>query len=229
VLSSTHLRASAGVGITEPSLLENYSNLFYAVGNRALRPEKTVSYEAGVVQEWFHRRVRTEVSAFHNSFRDLIVFVSPTWENINASRARGLELSAQGRITRYLSVSGGYTKMWTRIITSNTPDSIFTGVGQELARRAGNSGAVSFTLAPRRWMLQAGAILVGERQDPDQYIFGVSRNHGYQNVYAAGSFRLTKNVVPYIRASNLLDQYYMEVLGYPAQSRNIHGGLRLEW
>jgi len=210
-------------------LLENYSNVFYAMGNRALRPEKTVTYEAGGVQEWFHRRVRSEVSAFDNSFRDLIVFVSPTWENINASRARGLEFSTQGRINRLLSVSGTYTRLWTRIITSNTPDSIFTGVGQELPHRAGNSAAFSFTLAPRRWMLQAGAVLVGERQDPDQYIFGVSRNRGYQNVYAAGSFRLTKNVVPYIRASNLLNQDYMEVLGYPAQSRNVHGGVRLEW
>lgn len=229
VLSSTHLRASAGVGITEPSLLQNFSNVFYAVGNRALRPEKTVSYEAGLVQEWFRRRVRTEVSLFDNSFKDLIVFLSPTWENINASRARGLEFSTRGRINRLLSVSGSYTHLWTRIITSNTPASIFTGVGQELPHRAGNSGAMSFTLAPRRWTLQAGAILVGERQDPDQYMFGISRNRGYQNVYATGSFRLTRNLVPYLRAGNLLNQRYQEVLGYPAALRTVNGGVRFEW
>ncbi|MGE5644877.1 MAG: TonB-dependent receptor [Acidobacteriota bacterium] len=229
VLSSTFVRASAGIGITEPSLLQNYSNMYYAIGNRALRPEKTVSYEAGIVQEWFRRRVRTEVSAFHNFLRDLIVFVYPTWENINASRARGVEFSAQGRINRVLSVQGSYTHLWTRIVSSLTPDSMFTGVGQELPKRAGNSGSASFTLAPRRWTLQAGAVLVGERQDPDQYIFGISRNRGYQTVYASGSFRLTKHVVPYIRVANLLDQDYMEVLGFPAASRNVHGGLRLEW
>jgi outer membrane cobalamin receptor len=188
-----------------------------------------VSYEAGLVQEWFRRRVRTEVSLFDNSFKDLIVFLSPTWENINASRARGLEFSTRGRINRLLSVSGSYTHLWTRIITSSTPDSIFTGVGQELPHRAGNSGALSFTLAPRRWTLQAGAILVGERQDPDQYMFGVSRNRGYQNVYATGSFRLTKNLVPYLRAGNLLNQHYQEVLGYPAALRTVNGGVRFEW
>jgi len=81
----------------------------------------------------------------------------------------------------------------------------------------------------RRWTLQAGAVLVGERQDPDPYVFGVNRNRGYQNVYASGSFRLNKHVSPFLHAANLLNQDYSEVLGYPALSRNVYGGLRLEW
>ena len=101
-LSSTYLRASAGIGIVEPSLLQNFAQNPFFAGNPALRPEKTVSYEAGLVQEWFGRRVRSELSAFDNSFRDLIVFVSlpypqpGTWQNIERSRARGLEFAARG-------------------------------------------------------------------------------------------------------------------------------------
>ena len=228
-LSSTYLRASAGIGIVEPSLLQNYSQESYAVGNPALRPEKTTSYEAGLVQEWFARRLRTEVSAFDNAFRDLIVYVYPTWQNVEASRARGVEFSSRMKISSWLSATGGYTRMWTRITASDTPDSIFFGVGQEIARQPGNAGTVSVTLAPRRWTLQAGAVLVGERQDPDPYVFGVNRNRGYQNVYASGSFRLNKHVSPFLHAANLLNQDYSEVLVYPALSRNVYGGLRLEW
>ena len=235
VLSSTYLRASAGIGFTEPSLIENYSQNPYYVGNRALRPEKTTSYEAGVVEEWSHRRVRTELSAFDNSFRDLIVFVSPpypqlaTWQNIDRSRARGLEFSTRAKLTGRLTAEGSYTRLWSRIINTSSPDSLYTGIGQELPHRAGNSGAVSMRFAPRRWMFQAGAVFVGERQDPDAYVFGVSRNRGYQNVYAAGSFRLTKNVVPYFHAGNLFNEHYMEILGYPAATRNLNGGLRFQW
>jgi vitamin B12 transporter len=228
---NTWLRASAGIGIVEPSLLQNYSRESYAVGNPALRPEKTTSYEAGLVREWFARRLRTEVSAFDNAFQDLIVYVYPTltWQNVQASHARGLEFSSRMKVASWIAATAGYTRMWTRITRSATPDSIFYGVGQEIARQPGNAGTLSVTLSPRRWTVQAGAILIGERQDPDAYVFGVTRNRGYQNVYASGSFRLNKHLAPYLHAGNLLDQNYSEVLGYPALSRNISGGLRLEW
>ncbi len=229
VAGSTYLRASAGIGIVEPSLLQNYSKESYAIGNPALRPEKTTGYEAGVIQEWFARRLETQLSAFSNSFQDLIVYVYPSWLNIQASRARGVEFSSRMKIARWLTASGGYTRLWTRITRSNTPDSVFYGIGQEIARQPGNSGTLSITLAPRRWTLTAGAILVGERQDPDPYVFGVTRNKGYQNVYATGSFRIDKHLQPFLRAANLLNQGYSEVLGYPALSRSIYGGLRLEW
>ncbi|HVX66763.1 MAG TPA: TonB-dependent receptor [Bryobacteraceae bacterium] len=234
-LSSTYLRASAGLGIVEPSMLQNFAQNPYYVGNAGLRPEKTTSYEAGMVQEWFHRRVRAEVSAFDNAFKDLIVFVSlpypepGTWRNLERSRARGLEFSGEAKLTRLLSVSGGYTRLWSRIISSSTPDSIFTGVGQELPHRAGNSGSFSATFSARRWMFNAGAIFIGERQDPDTGVFGVTRNPGYQDFHASGSFRVSRHLVPYLRAGNLFNQYYEPVLGYPASSRNINGGVRVEW
>jgi vitamin B12 transporter len=228
---STYLRASAGLGITEPSLIENYSRDMWSVGNPNLRPEKTVSYEAGLVDERFGRRLRTEVSAFANSYRDLIVYVFDqmpgTWQNIQASRARGLEFSSQAKLASWLSLSGNYTRMWTRVTRSYEPDSLYDGVGQDLPLRPGNSGAASLAIAKKRWRLQTGAVLVGERQESD--MFGVTRARGYQSVYAAGSFRLNRNVVPFLRVENALDSHYQEILGYPALSRSVHGGLRLEW
>lgn len=231
---ATFVRFGGGVGITEPSLLQNYANDSFSVGNPNLRPERTASVEAGIARDWLSRRLRTEVSAFSNSFRDLIVFYPlpwpepATWRNIEASRARGLEVTARARLPHAVAVSGQYTRLWTRITASSTPDSPFTGLGRELARRPGNSGSVSVSLAPRRWSVNAGAVFVGERQDSD-YVFGITRNPGYQTVYASGSVRLSRNLSPYARVENLLNQRYQEVLGYPAQSRAIYGGLRLRW
>ncbi len=233
-LASTYLRVSAARGITEPTLVENFAQDPYYVGNTALRPEKTASYEAGLVQEWFGRRLRTEAAAFSNSFKDLIVFVflpypePSSWRNVEASRARGLEFSAQGRLRWHLAVNGQYTRLWTRVTHSSSPNSLFTGVGQELARRPGNSGAVSISLAPPRWWFQAGAVLVGERQDAD-VVFGVSRNRGYQQAYASGGLRLGRHITPFLRVGNLLNSRYQEVLGYSAQSRSVTGGARVEW
>jgi outer membrane cobalamin receptor len=232
-LSSSYFRLSAGRGITEPSLLQNFAREAWYTGNPKLRPEKTATYEAGLVQEWFRRRLRTEAAVFHNSFTDLISFISVpppvwgTWENVEASKARGVEFSAQARPMKFVTVNAAYTKLWTRIVASNAPTSAFTGIGQELGRRPGNSGSVSMTVAPARWSFQAGAVFVGERQDTD--VFGVTRNPGYQNVYAGASWRAHKYLAPFLRADNLLNARYYEVLGYSSLSRTLRGGLRLTW
>ncbi len=233
-LTSTFLRFSAGRGITEPSLIQNYARESYAVGNPDLRPERTASYEAGLVQEWFGRRVYTEVALFQNSFHDLITWVSlpapvwGSWRNLESSRARGLEMAGRVRLADSIIFNASYTRLWTRVLSSTSPGSIFYGAGQELARRPGNSGAVSLSVSPRRWSFQAGAILVGERQDADYYL-GVTRNPGYQNVYLAASCRLWPHLAPFLRADNLLNSRYQEVLGYSASSRSARGGLRVEW
>jgi vitamin B12 transporter len=232
-LSSTFLRVSAGRGITEPSLLQNYARDPWFVGNPGLRPEKTASYEAGLVQEWFGRRARTEAAVFHSYFDDLIAFVTlpgppwGTWQNIQASRARGAEFSGRARLAGTLILTASYTRLWTRVIRSSTPSSPFYGVGQELARRPGNSGSLWLSAAPGRWRLIAGAVLVGERQDAD--LLGVTRNPGYQNVFAGGSRRLSRHVYGFARAENLLNSRYQEALGYSSLSRGLTGGVRVEW
>jgi vitamin B12 transporter len=233
VFSSTYLRTSAGRGITEPSLLQNFAKSDWYAGNPNLRPEKTASYEAGLVQEWLGRRVRSEVAFFDNSFKDLITFVTlpnppyGSWANVEASRARGLEFSSRARVNKYITAGAAYTRLWTRIITSNSPTSQVTGVGQELARRPRNSGSLWLAASTKRWGFQTGGIMVGERQDTD--ILGITRNAGYQTMYAGGSYKLNRHVTPYLRIENLLDARYCEVLGYPAPARHIAGGMRLEW
>lgn len=233
VLPNTWLRFSAGRGITEPSLIQNFAKEFYYTGNPALRPEKSSNFELGLMREWFGRRLKTEVAAFHNSFEDLIAFVSlpppvwGTWQNIEASRARGLEFSARAKLTGWAYVQGAYTRLWTRIVTSNSPSSLVTGVGQELTRRPGNSGSVSLSLMPKRWWLQTGAVFVGERQDTD--FLGVTRNPGYQNVWLSASLRWSRYISPFLRMDNLMNSRYEEALGYPSLSRSARGGVKLAW
>ena len=112
--TETFLRFSASRGIKEPSLLENFANAGYYVGNPALKPETTQSYEAGLSREWLARRLRTELSVFRNSFHNLIEYDSAvypgTWQNVDQSWARGAEASAIFRVTRSIAVHGAYTQ-----------------------------------------------------------------------------------------------------------------------
>jgi vitamin B12 transporter len=225
--TETFLRVSAARGITEPSLVENFARESFYVGNPALRPEKTTSFEAGLFREWFNRRVRTDVALFRNAFSDLIEFdfsnFPGTWQNINRSWARGIELSGVVKLNKYASVRAAYTRLYTRIVTSNNGD-----LGQELLRQPRNSGSISFELAPRRWTLVAGARFVGERQDSD-FVFGINRNPGYEYVFLSGSWQATRHVAPFIRIQNAANELYQEALGYSSLARTTLGGVRLTW
>jgi len=227
-LSSAFFRVSGGRGVTEPSLLENYAQSPYFHGNPALKPEETTTFEAALAADWFHRRIRTEVTAFRNSFHNLIAFVTDSWQNVSASWARGVETSVQARLPHNLLVTGSYVFLNTRITTSASPESSTTGIGEQLVHRPRNSGSVSLALTPRRWSFVAGGRFAGEFQDSD-FTFGVTRNPGYNVVYAAATYQATKHVTPVLRVDNLLNARYEEVLGYQALPRNIIGGIRLNW
>ena len=62
--TETYFRLSLARGIKEPALIENFANESFFVGNPALKPEKTDSFEAGLFRDWLGKRVRTEVSVF---------------------------------------------------------------------------------------------------------------------------------------------------------------------
>lgn len=228
-LSSTSVRLSAGRGVTEPSLLENFAQSPYFHGNRALRPEDTTTYEAAVVSEWFQRRVRTEVAAFRSSFHDLIAFVGDSWQNVQASWARGVETSAEARLAHNILITGSYMRLYTRVTASTAPSSPVVGLGQELLHRPRNSGALSLAVTPKRWSVVVGGRFVGERQDSDFVGFGATRNPGYENIYASASYQVAGHVTPFFRAENLLNERYEEVLGYQALSRGVLGGVRIHW
>jgi vitamin B12 transporter len=223
--TETYFRLSLARGIKEPALIENFANESFFVGNPKLRPEKTDSFEAGLSHDWLGKRVRTEVAYFRNRFTDRIEFdfsQNPaTWENIARSWARGVELSASGKVWRFVSAHANYTKLYTHNF-GNLTDS-------ELVRRPRNAGSVSLELAPRRWSLMVGARFVGERPEDDFVFFEINRNNGYENVFVNGSFQVTHHVELHVRVDNALDEHYQEVLGYSALSRNATGGLKLTW
>jgi outer membrane cobalamin receptor len=226
--TDTYFRVSLSRGILEPTLVASFAREQYYMGNPNLRPEKTDSFEAGLLREWFGRRLRTEASYFRNRYQDLIEYDSSvfpgTFENINRAWSRGLELTTSIRLREAVSLRGGYTYLRTRVVSSATTSQI----GTELLRRPRNSGSVGLQITPRRWTFLIGARFVGERADND-FFFGVNRNPAYQYAYLSGSFQINKHIAPYVRVNNLSDEWYQEALGYAAWGRNATGGVRVTW
>lgn len=234
VWTDTWLRVSGGLGITEPQLLQNFAVNPYYVGNRSLRPEKTANFEASVLREFLNGRLRAEATMFRNAFHDLITYVSlypqpGTWQNINQSWARGVELSLSGKVWRWVSVNAAYTHTHTRIVTAASVFSLTDQIGQPLVRRPPNAGSVSAMATPGKKLTVTGGVqFVGERTDTGSP-FGVTINPGYQRMFFAASYRAAKHWQPFVRIDNALDQRYQEALGYPALGRFATGGMRVNW
>jgi outer membrane cobalamin receptor len=189
----TRFKASFGTGIKEPTLDEAFGPSIFALGNPGLDPERNVSFDAGVVQEFFNRRLSVDLTYFDNRFRDLIIFESSSASEpirleagtltnfINADRAsgRGIELSVNARPGGTLSrlrLSGNYTFLRSRLDRAANvltfPPPTFAGVfvpnpefGLPLLRRPRHSGVFEASWIDQRFDVTVDGSIIGKRRD----------------------------------------------------------------
>jgi len=131
-VAGTTVRASVGRGFRIPSVAEAFlsgevSNLA-TVPNKDLKPERSLSYEAGVSQmigDWG----TFDVAAFRSDYDDLIeagLIVSSSnipyiqWRNVTKARVQGFETSLKlGLFQGGLQYSLGYTYVYPEDLTKN--------------------------------------------------------------------------------------------------------------
>ncbi|HEY7544874.1 MAG TPA: TonB-dependent receptor [Blastocatellia bacterium] len=244
-LGATQLRASFGTAIKEPGLTEAFSPNIFFLGNPDIDPERAISFDVGMSQEFFGRRASVEVNYFDNRFRDVIAFLFDpvtfgpvtlpdgrltNFVNLERASARGIEAIGAARPTLKLSVRASYTFLRSRLDRASSTN---REVGLPLLRRPRHSGAFEISWIDERFDITFDGSLVGRRRDIDP-ILGrldpVGRsffNEGYARVGASGSYRINRNLMAFARAENLLNDDYQEVLGYPAYRLNFRAGLRL--
>jgi vitamin B12 transporter len=229
----TKLKANFGLGIKEPSLTESFSNSPFFRGNPGLRPEKAVSFDAGVEQRFGPGRSVAEITYFENHFRDQIGFETTdfvtfagTFFNLGKTRARGIEASFRATLGSQWEAGGTYAFVDSVVLeSSNATDPAFAK-GQELFRRPKHSGSLDLRWKPGRWSLGATGLLVGSRVDSDFSSLGITRNKGYGILNLVAGYRLSSGTSLFLTVNNALNAHYMEVLGYPALRANFRIGVR---
>jgi vitamin B12 transporter len=231
---ATTLRASAGMGVKEPSFLESYGESFFAKGNPNLDPERSTTFDLGIEQRLLGGRVRASVTAFHHDYRDQIAYTivdfdtfQGTYVNLARTRARGVEVAVEARPERYLHLLGQYTYLDGKILESPSDFDPVYAVGQPLLRRPRHQGSLTAQLSFSRWSAGATLVHVGERADSDFVGLGLTRADPYTRLDARLRARVAGPAEVFVVAENLLDAEYQEVLGYPALGRSVRGGLRL--
>lgn len=241
-------------------------------GVSPIGPERSRSVDVGLEQGLWHQHARARVTVFDNQYDNLIEFLSKSalslfgvpqnvaaatsfgaYVNSSSYRARGLEISVDGKVGSHLIVSGQYTYLDAVVTQSYASSALrpafnpaYPGVpigafaplvGGRPFRRAPNTASLHAAVVGSRGQLSIAGYFVG-RQDASTFLsdaFGGNSlllpNHdlaaGYQKVDISGDYRLHRRIRLYAVVENVLNQQYEAALGFPALPVTVRTGLAL--
>ena len=235
-LGETLIKASAGTGVKEPTLLQSFSVSPFFLGNPDLKPERSRSAEAGIEQRFAADRAKVELTYFDNRFSDVIQSITTnpaTFEakyfNTGVTRGRGIEVTAEAAPAPFLRARAGYTMLDGKVVESAVPGDTVFGLGHELFRRPRHSGSVGATITWRRITGDVGGIFVGTFVDSDFGLFSpsFSENPGHSLWDTRVSVAVTRQLTALLTIENLTNRDYSEPLGYQPLLRTVRIGARV--
>lgn len=236
---NTNLRFAYGEGIKEPALEQSFGSDPCYPGNPNLKPEQSQTYNATIDQYLLSDRARVSVSFFASRFTDIISFApnpqpNPnycgTYFNTDLARARGVNLSTELRMRKWLSINGYYTYDATRVLaTDNPPSDPAYSPGEPLLRRPENSGSIILNVLWARVNWNFIGYFSGVRTDINFFTLGPVNNPGYARFDMAASYNVTHSLALTARVWNLFNKQYQDAYGYPALGQTYTFGMRYQF
>lgn len=227
---NTVFRASFGQGFRAPGLYELYSEY----GNLNLAPEDFDSWETGVEQRFFGGKARASATWFHREADNEIRFFSCTggadllcapggvsrfgyYNNVQKTKAQGLELVGEVKPVAGLTITGNYTY-------TDAQSESGASKGKQLTRRPKTMGNLSVGY---RWPVglttTVAARYVGKTYNNDLNT-QVVKAYTLVDLRAAYSINATYEV--FGRVENAFDKDYQTILNYGTPGRGAFLGLR---
>jgi vitamin B12 transporter len=240
-LRGSRFRASVGTAFREPTFLENYSTGF-VVGNRALRPERTRSWEAGFRQSLVDDRLELGVTHFDQRFRDMIDYTGSSkacgasYCNVALATGKGREFEARYAPVRALAFDANLTHLETKVLTPgfDTSSSGLYRRGENLIRRPTTSWTLGGVYTSSIASVDVHLIHAGERSDRDfrpfPFVAVVDSAYTRTDVGATlGLARISPRLATtelMFHAENLFDTKYQSVFNFLSPRRTLLVGAR---
>lgn len=233
---------SAGTAFKAPTFSELFAASAFEVGNEALLPERSRNLELGAERTLGGGRLVVGATAFRQQFRDLIQYISapegePTYANLQGADVRGLEAALTLRPSARLAVRAHWTWLDTEVTDTGTTASVVFTQGASLLRRPGASGGLTATAMVAGGTVGVAITRVGSRADADYRDFPAARVTlpSYTLVDASLDLPLVRRgqagagIDLTLRAENLFDRAYDQVVGFPGRGRTVMGGGRVRF
>ncbi len=233
--TGTKIRGSYATGFRAPTINQLF---FPGFGNTNLKPERSQSMDLGVDQYLFNNRMTLSAVYFWNRFRDLIVSqqsatacgigpFGPNFcaQNIGLVATKGFEASVKYALLkdlpwiRSLDVQAQYTNTMSRSLVQQP--------GNRVPRMPVDQWSLVVSYQPidaLRLILEGR--YVGSRFD-DVNNRQPLRAFDVWNVVA--NYDVTKYLQAYLRAENLFNEKYEEILNFGTPVRSIFAGIKLSY
>jgi vitamin B12 transporter len=239
--SDTRLRASLGRSFKAPTFCEQFCDAPFVVGDSAIRPERSTSWEAGLEQELGGGRVLLWATYFNQRFRDMIVYDGsgtpgePTYFNGAAATARGIETGVATSLGANVKASASYTYLRTEASDDAGLPSASFAAGERLIRRPDHSAELTVRAQLLdRATLGGSVAYVGARDDVDFNQFPAQRRQlpAYATVDLATELEVVRQgpgrpgFSVALRVENLFNESYDQVIGFAGRRRGVFGGAK---
>jgi outer membrane cobalamin receptor len=238
LFGATRLKFNFGLGIKEPTFAQSFSPSSSFAGNPDLRPERSRSFDYGIEQRFGGDRLKLELNGFNNLYREIIAFrttsLAPfrgTFFNLAQSRADGAEIIVEAAPRKGVHLGGNYTFLQGVIERSSRPTSPVFRQGQELFRRPKHSGSLFAAWDRRQFTVTSNVIFVGRRVDSDfsSLVPPIISDPSYTKWDIGWNYRSSHRITYFGIFENVLNQRYMEALGFPALRASYRAGARLDF
>ena len=247
-IGATRFHSSFGTGIRAPNGFE-----LAFTNNPNLKPERSLSFDAGVEQRFLGDRGAVEITYFYNRFKDLIEVLGGSLTNLSTfasanlgnARAEGVETAVHLQPVSTVRIEAGYTFMPSSLLALDGSSLALAPfeIGQPLIRRPRHFGFYTVAWSPKRLTLNSSGYFRGRVLDlePNFGTFACEapplgpglqclfNSRGYARLDAGFSYRTYRSLEVYGQVYNLLDRHYEEVLGYPALTLNFMAGIRFSF
>lgn len=190
-------------------------------GNPDLKAEEVTGWDLGGDYEIFPSKLYVSGTIFFDYFTDLIDFDRETFRLANFEKVdtSGLELEARIQPTENLMIIATYTFL----------DTENKATGEELLRRPRNSGGINIDYRLKRFRTNFNWNLIGDRFDINDVTFAPELNPGYNDSNIVVSYEFIEQLQVYGRITNLFDEQYQEVIGFPAPDRAFFAGIQVKY
>ncbi|OVE74851.1 hypothetical protein BVX97_06230 [bacterium E08(2017)] len=220
---NTRLKGTYGTGFKAPSLYQLYApaSTFGPVGNADLKPEKSKGWDLGLEQVANEGDTTIGITYFSTEYEDMIAYESG-YVNKSEAETSGIELSLKHNISDCLSISGHYTYLDTKDLTT----------GDALSKRPENRAYADLTyFSENASSLSISCLYVDERPDrvyePSMAGYVNAMLDSYFLVNVSGTYMVNDNLELFARIDNILDEEYEEITGYGTPGISAFGGVRI--
>ncbi|MDX2144752.1 MAG: TonB-dependent receptor [Rhodospirillaceae bacterium] len=225
--SPVKLRASAGTGVAKPSFFELYGfNPTTFIGNPALVPEESTSWDAGVDLALAEARAVLSATYFKADLEDEIFtdfsrLPFTVRNRPGESRRQGVELSGRWSPAEALSLAASYT------YTDAVEDT-----GRREVRRPKHIASLAATTAFLDDKAHVGLSLdYNGKQEDSEFIFSTPTDRVTLNSYVlatlSASYRMTSDVELTARVDNLFDENYEQLFSYNSTGIGAYVGVKM--